>query len=283
MKGLELAFVAVDWPLLAPLAALLGLCVGSFLNVVVWRLPRGESLVWPGSHCPRCGRSLPWHHNLPLLSWLMLRGCCGFCQGQISSRYPLLELLNAGLWVLLSLPGVGRLGHPSPLLNLLAGGLLVAFLLPLALIDLDSLRLPEPLCRWGLLSGLALAAGLGALQGLGASLLIFHLMAAVLGLLSFEAVSALAERALGTPALGLGDAKLAALLGAWLGLEGLAVACGLAVLSGALFGVAGRLSGKLGPRQPFPFGPYLVLGGLLSWLACDQFWALLIGVPGQIL
>lgn len=283
MKGLELASAAVAWPMLAPLAALLGLCVGSFLNVVVWRLPRGESLVWPGSHCPRCGRSLAWHHNLPLLGWLMLRGRCGFCQGRISSRYPLLELLNAGLWVLLSLPGVGRLGQPSPLLNLLAGGLLLAFLLPLALIDLDSLRLPEPLCRWGLLSGLALAAGLGALQGLGASLLIFHLMAAVVGLLSFEAVSALAERALGTPALGLGDAKLAALLGAWLGLEGLAVACGLAVFGGALFGVAGRLSGKLGPRQPFPFGPFLVLGGLLSWLACDQFWALLIGVPGQIL
>ena len=78
------------------------------------------------------------------------------------------------------------------------------------------------------------------------------------------------------PALGLGDAKLAALLGAWLGLKGLVVACALAVILGACFGVIGRISGQLGSRQPFPFGPFLALGGLLSWIACDTFWALLI-------
>jgi leader peptidase (prepilin peptidase)/N-methyltransferase len=256
-------------------AALLGACVGSFLNVVVWRVPRQESVVWPGSHCPRCGSKLPWHHNLPILSWLLLRARCGFCAKPISIRYPLVELLCAGLWVLLALPGVGRMGSPAQLPNLLAGGLLLAWLLPLALIDADSLRLPEPLCRWGIVSGILVTAGLGLQQGRAAELLLHHVSAAAVGLLAFEAVSRIGQKLLGVPVLGLGDAKLAALLGAWLGLKGLAVACASAVFLGALFGLAGRLSGRLGPRQPFPFGPFLAIGGLLSWLACEQIWGML--------
>ena len=258
------------------LAALMGLCIGSFLNVVAWRLPRGESVVWPGSHCPRCNHDLPWFHNIPLLSWLALRGRCGFCAAPISGRYPAVELLNAGLWVLLTLPGAGRLGPVPEALNLFLGGGLISLLLALALIDARTLRLPEPLCRWGVITGLSASAICGlALQG-SPELLLWHTSAAAVGLLAFEAVSNTAERLLGLPALGLGDAKLAALLGAWLGLKGLAVACALAVILGACFGVIGRISGQLGPRQPFPFGPFLALGGLLSWIACDTFWALLI-------
>ena len=103
------------------LALLLGLCIGSFLNVVVWRMPRGESVLWPGSHCPRCGTDLPWTNNIPVLSWVFLRGQFQFCHGPISVQYPLIELLSGGLWVLLAQPGVGRLGPLEPLANLLAG------------------------------------------------------------------------------------------------------------------------------------------------------------------
>lgn len=263
-------------PLLALIAAVFGLCVGSFLNVVVWRLPRGESVVWPGSHCPHCGHGLPWFHNIPLLSWLLLKGRCGFCSAPISIQYPALELLSSGLWVLLTLPGAGRMGSLPPMLNLLAGGILMSQLLPLALIDARTMRLPEPLCRWGVISGLCVSAAFGVLQGNGAQLLLWHATAAATGLLVFEAISALAERILGVPALGLGDAKLAALLGAWLGLRGLGLAIASAVILGALFGVVGRLSGRLGPRQPFPFGPFLVAGGVLSWVAADTLaWLLL--------
>ncbi len=265
------------------LAALLGLCVGSFINVVVWRLPRAESLLWPGSHCPRCGKSLQWHQNIPLVSWLLLKGRCGFCRSSISPSYPAVELLTAGFWVLLALPGVGRIGNPGIVLNLLAGGLLLTWLLPLALIDIKTLRLPESLCRWGVISGLVCTFALGYLQGKGAELLLFHCLAAAVGLLAFEGVSATAEKLMGTPALGLGDAKLAALLGAWLGLKGLGVAVGLAVLLGAVFGLLGRLSGKLAARQPFPFGPFLAVGGLLSWLACNQIWGFVINPPFRIL
>jgi len=102
--------------------------------------------------------------------------------------------------------------------------------------------------------------------------LLNHLLAASAGLLALEGLSALAERMLGQPALGLGDAKLAAVAGAWLGLGGVLVSLAIAVFSGALFGTIGRLSGRLGPRQPFPFGPFIALGIWLTWIGGAEWW-----------
>ncbi|MCT0199670.1 prepilin peptidase [Synechococcus sp. CS-1325] len=261
-------------PALALLVALLGACVGSFLNVVAWRLPRQESLFFPASRCPRCGSSLAWHDNLPVLGWLRRRGRCGHCQGPIAVRYPLVELLTAGLWVAVLLARPDAMGPVSPWLLLPAGWLLVSWLIPLVLIDCDHLWLPEPLCRWGLLLGLAITTTLGLSQsaGFARAQLFDHLLAAAIGLLAFEGLSALAERLIGQPALGLGDAKLTALLGAWLGLLGMGLAVSLAVLAGALVGGVARLCGWLKPRQPFPFGPFLAFGGLAVWLAGEAWW-----------
>jgi leader peptidase (prepilin peptidase)/N-methyltransferase len=265
----------------APAVALAGACIGSFLNVVVWRLPREESLLFPASHCPRCGTPLAWFDNLPLLSWLLLRARCRHCRAPIALRYPLVELLCAGLWVAMLLARPAGLGpDPSPWLLLAAGWLLASWLLPLALIDLDSLWLPEPLCRWGVLLGLTVTALVGFLQGgaVGRELLFAHLIAAAVGLLAFEALSGMAEKAMGRPALGLGDAKLAALMGAWLGPVGLGLAVSLAVLAGAVVGGAGRLSGRLGPQQPFPFGPFLAIGTLAVWIGGHSPWLALWGL-----
>ena len=268
-------------PALPLLAALLGACVGSFLNVVAWRLPRDESLLWPGSHCPRCGTRLAWFENLPLLGWLALRGRCRHCGAAIALRYPLVELLTAGLWVAALAARPGSMGpQPEPLLLLLAGWLLLSWLIPLTLIDLDHLWLPVSLCRGGLLLGLGCTALLGWSQSaaLGRELLFHHLVAAGAGLVGFEAVSGLGERLLGKPALGLGDAKLAALLGAWLGLTGLGLTVVLAVFSGALVGVLGRVSGRLSRQQPFPFGPFLAAGGAAVWLLGRERWLEWLGV-----
>jgi leader peptidase (prepilin peptidase)/N-methyltransferase len=167
---------------------------------------------------------------------------------------------------------------PDPLALLLAGWLLLSWLIPLVLIDLDHLWLPEPLCRFGLLLGLAITALIGFPQSVavGRELLLHHLLAAGLGLLGSEAVSAGAQKLLGKPALGLGDAKLTALLGAWLGLTGLGLTVLLAVFSGAIAGLLGRLSGRLGPGEPFPFGPYLALGGAGVWLLGNSAWLQLL-------
>jgi leader peptidase (prepilin peptidase)/N-methyltransferase len=114
--------------------------------------------------------------------------------------------------------------------------------------------------------------------GVARELVVQHLLAAGLGLVGFEAVSALAQKLMGRPALGLGDAKLAALLGAWLGLTGLGVAVVLAVFAGAIFGVLGRLSGRLGRQQPLPFGPFLAAGGLAVWLGGPALWIQIFGM-----
>ncbi|MFM7676781.1 MAG: prepilin peptidase [Synechococcus sp.] len=268
---------------LALLAAVLGACVGSFLNVVAWRLPREESLIRPASHCPHCGTPLRWFENLPVLGWLWLGGRCRHCRHPIAPRYLLVELLTAGLWVaMLSARPDGLGPDPSPWLVVVGGWLLASWLIPLVLVDLDSLWLPEPLCRWGVLLGLATTALVGFSQGdvVGRALLFQHLLAAGLGLLAFEGTSALAERLLGRPALGLGDAKLAALMGAWLGPAGLGLAVALAVTGGALVGGVARLVGLLGRHQPFPFGPFLAAGAVLLWWSGHGPWLRLLGWPG---
>ena len=248
-------------------AALLGACVGSFLSLAAWRLPRGESLMWPASHCPACGRTLAWHETLPLVSWLWLRGRCRTCGASIPLRDWLVEGLTAGLWVavvLLTPPGAGGV---EGVLRLLAGLLFVSGLLLLLLLDVDGFWLPEPLCRWGLISGLATTALLAVVGGISPfTPLLHHSLAAALGLLGFDLVGLLGTWWLGTPALGGGDGKLAALLGAWLGGWGLLLVLALAVLGGGLFGLLGRLGGHLKPRQPFPFGPFLATAGALVWL-----------------
>jgi leader peptidase (prepilin peptidase)/N-methyltransferase len=258
----------------AVLAAVLGACVGSFLNVVAWRLPREESVVHPRSHCPHCGSQLLWFENVPLLSWILLRARCRHCGSVISARYPAVELLTAGLFVATALGSPSALAAPPAWMLLLAGWLLVALLMPLTLIDLDHLWLPEPLCRWGVLLGLAITAIAGFSQGesSGRSLLLQHLLAACGGLLAMEGLSGLAQKVMGKPALGLGDAKLTAMLGAWLGLSGVGLAVLLAVLAGALFGALGLLSGRLKRGQPFPFGPFLAGGGLTVWIGGNSFW-----------
>ena len=287
--------------LLAIGVALLGACVGSFLNVVAWRLPRQESVVLPPSHCPHCGTRLAWFENIPVLGWLVLRGRCRHCGAPISPRYPAVELLNAGLWVAVlvatpllgSMTGTPALGGSPPLAAAVpwpgggpidwwlvaAGWLLASLLLPMVLIDLDHLWLPEPLCRWGLLVGLALTAIAGYRQGTaaGGALLLDHLIAAAAGLLAMEGLSALAQKLMGKPALGLGDAKLTALLGAWLGVYAMAVAVFLAFLSGALLGSALMLVGRLQRGQPFPFGPYLAAGGLAVWIGGAPWWGQVLG------
>lgn len=288
--------------LLAIGVALMGACVGSFLNVVAWRLPRQESVVLPPSHCPHCGTRLAWFENIPLLGWLMLRGRCRHCGAPISARYPAVELLCAGLWVavLLATPPLGGSlvspvargssavaaalpwlgGGPIDWWLVAAGWLLASLLLPMVLIDLDHLWLPEPLCRWGLVLGLALTAIAGYRQGasVGGAQLLDHLIAAAAGLLAMEGLSALAQKLMGKPALGLGDAKLTALLGAWLGLYAMALAVFLAFLSGALLGSALMLVGRLQRGQPFPFGPYLAAGGLAVWIGGAPWWGQLLGV-----
>lgn len=243
-----------DWTLLLRTPAfevtafLLGLVVGSFANVCIHRLPLGQSVVSPPSRCPRCGALIrPWD-NLPVLSWLVLRGRCRSCRASISPRYPAVELTNGVLWLALAL-----LRGPRP--QTLVSMVLVSALLVLSLIDLDHMLLPDVITLPGIALGLAASALPGSpLRPLEA------VAAAAGGYLAFAAVWWIWRLLRGIDALGQGDWKLAAMLGACLGWQKMLLTVFLACLIGAVVGVVVlRLRGT----DRLPLGTFLGAAGIL--------------------
>lgn len=242
----------------------LGAAVGSFLNVVIYRVPAGLSVLHPPSHCPRCQTRLKPYDNVPVLGWLWLKGRCRYCRAPISSRYPLIE----GLTGVLFLATFWLMGLSWPLLGY---WLLLSWLVALTWIDLDTLTLPNALTQSGLLLGLVAQFTLPLLQtGIwanGIEGLMAGVGGAVLGLWLFEGITLVASAALGQTAMGGGDAKLAAMLGAWLGWAGVLLSGFLACLMGAIVGGGAISLGLISRRQPIPFGPFLALGATLT-----MFW-----------
>jgi len=236
--------------LLVVLAAVGGLLVGSFLNVVAWRLPRGESLVAPGSRCPGCAHPVRFYDNVPVLSWLALRGRCRDCRTAISARYPLVEALTAAL-------AAGAMLASDGLRDALLGLVLVALLVPIALIDLDHRIIPNRLTALGAVAALAIGAATD-LDGVPQQLI----ASAAAG--GFLLLAALARPG----GMGMGDVKLAGMLGLFLGRE-VAVALLVALVAGTLVGVAvmAQRGVREGRRTAIPFGPFLALGGVAGLLA----------------
>lgn len=256
--------------LLIATCALLGLLVGSFLNVVVWRLPRRESLLRPASHCLACSASVRPRDNLPVLSWLLLHGRCRDCAAPISRRYPAVELLTAAVFAGLA----ARLGASAALPAFLyLGGVGVA----LGLIDLDVHRLPNALTLPSYAVGVALLAGAAVAQGSRTPLLRGLLgMVALLGLYLLLALVYPAG-------MGLGDVKLAGLLGlymGWLGWGAWAVGAFAAFLLGGVSGIALMAAGRAGRKSAIPFGPFMLAGALLAVLAGQAVADAYVGTVG---
>ena len=279
-----------------------GLVFGSFANVVIWRFPRGESLSHPDSHCPVCSTPIQWRDNIPVISWLVLKGRCRACGVQISPRYPTVELVSGVLWLAAGI----RFG-----LTLQTAAAVVFFylLMILAFIDIDTLRLPNPLVTLLASAGL-LGAVISQLTHVpmvpilpgGSIFAQSPLIASVEGALlcAFPAMtlSLVMSALLKRPALGMGDVKLLGVLGIFLGAYGL-----LAFFIGSLIGsvhgiVAARSRGNQAaavssgavidqgfdssghtatgdspsPSQPFPFGPSLAAGAVIVTLVGPQLW-----------
>lgn len=217
--------------------ALLGLLLGSFLNVLIARLPSGQSIVQPRSRCPKCQHPIPWYENIPLLSWLFLRGKCSACGARISWRYPLVELITA----LLFLACLRRFDWSW---ELVLGLMLVTFLLPLTFIDLEHWLLPFELTLPGIALGIALSAPLG-LPRLRDSML-----GAAAGFFGFWAMEWIGRKVFKKEALGGGDKYLLALIGAFLTYQPLLGVVFLASLQGAAVGLALLLlTGRAGPAH----------------------------------
>lgn len=239
---------------------MLGAAVGSFLNVVIYRLPAGLSVLHPPSRCPRCHTRLKPYDNVPVFGWLWLRGRCRYCQAPIAVRYPLIEAF-VGVLFLVTFWHFG-LSWYTP-----GFWLLLSWLVALALIDLDTLTLPNALTQSGLVVGLLVQAGWGLTQAGGEGAIqqaISGLIGAVLGIWLFEIITLVASLGLGQTAMGGGDAKLAAMLGAWLGWQGVLLSGFLACLVGAIVGGGGIALKLISRRQPIPFGPFLAVGAVIT-------------------
>jgi leader peptidase (prepilin peptidase) / N-methyltransferase len=297
LEGVPLDLLLSPWGL-----GLLGLIVGSFLNVVVHRLPLMLQRQWwgdvaaqlsdtdsykqvfgqaapnglvlaagslektladapplgiarPASRCPSCGHQIRFYENIPLVSWLLLRGKCSACKAPIGLRYPLVELATAALFALVA----WRFGaQPGTLLWCGA----VAVLLALALIDWDTTVLPDALTLPLLWAGLALAA-LGWLPGLT---LMQSFTGAVVGYLALWSVYWLFKLTTGKEGMGYGDFKLLAALGAWLGWQAILPIVLMASVIGAVIGLLMKASGSLREGRFVPFGPFLAGGGLVVML-----------------
>ena len=236
MPPISLAFVGLG-----------GLVVGSFLNVVAYRLPRGESLVSPGSHCPSCGTSVKAYDNVPVLGWLMLRGRCRSCHQAISARYPVVEMTTCLLAVAVVLT-------KHSVRDIALGLVLVAVLVPIALIDFDSKIIPNKITLPAAIA--AVAIGLVTYPAGVPEQLIAG--AAAAGFLLFFALAY-------PRGMGMGDVKLAGVLGLYLG-RAVAPALFAGVLAGAIAGavVMARVGVQRGRKTAVPFGPFLALGGLIG-------------------
>jgi leader peptidase (prepilin peptidase)/N-methyltransferase len=236
LKGDFLA--ALRWQLPAA-AFVFGAIVGSFLNVVIARVPKGESIVSPGSRCPRCRKPIAWYDNVPIVSWLLLRAKCRNCGLPISARYPLVELLTA----LLALAVVKRFGFSLPALGFFT---FAAALVALAYIDIDTWLLPHQI-TWPLL-------GLGLLSPLwnGSPGFPDGAIGAAAGFAVFAAIALVGEKVLKRETMGWGDVWLLAGIGAWLGWRELLPVILLSALQGSVVGIALILVGRDPSAQKDP-------------------------------
>jgi leader peptidase (prepilin peptidase)/N-methyltransferase len=242
----------------------LGLMLGSFMNVVIYRLPRmvmaddeGKhasprfDLWWPASHCPQCHTPLKTSHIIPLLSFMWLKGRCGFCKSTISPLYPWIELITGLVWVACA-------WHWGFNLSALCWAIFATTLFALAVIDWQTTLLPDDLTQalvWG-----GLIASTSGWIALGVDQAVWG---AVSGYSILWSVATLFERITGKQGMGAGDFKLLAGLGAWLGPLPLIPLLILASLGGAVFGLTLKFTHKLGPDGYVPFGPFLAAAGLL--------------------
>ncbi len=257
-------------PLPWVILGVLGLVLGSFLNVCIHRIPRGESIVSPGSRCPKCRRPIAAWDNIPVLSYLVLGGKCRHCRKPIAPRYVLVELLTGALF----LAAYARFGWSWGCARVLVFTFLLS---PMAMIDIEhqiipfSLSIPAAVLGLGsaLLPGQDLrAAALGAGLGAGFVLLSWSLWRYVLaGLFRRMGVDQ-------KEGMGFGDLPLAAAIGAFAGLRATVAALFIAVVAGVIGGLILRRIQRQGRGVPMPFGPFLALGGLIGLYWGNQLFVL---------
>ena len=247
MSVAPLQALADAWPAgMLAAVVLFGLVIGSFLNVVIVRVPAGRSLWRPRSACPRCSALLSWYDNIPVLSFLVLRGRCRTCGVPIAWRYPIVEAVTAVALVLAYLAF-------GPTAEFVVASVLLAALIAISAIDLQHLLIPDVITLPGILVGLVANVATGRMSWIDS----------VLGITLASGLF-LAIILVSRGGMGGGDLKLGAMLGAFLGWKALLFALFVAVILGGVLGIALVASGLRGRKDAVPFGPFLAVGGAMA-------------------
>ncbi len=261
-----LEILASQHPLFFPFFVfILGLCFGSFANVVIYRVPLQKSVVKPRSACPQCKKPILWYQNIPVFSWLFLRGRCANCKAPISVRYPVVELLSGLLFLALFL----KFGFSWTFLEMLIFGYC---LLIVSFIDIDHMILPDIFTLSGVVIGL-LGAVLNPERAFMSSLL-----GVIVGGGFLYALAYLYLVLRGKDGMGGGDIKLLAWIGAVLGVQAIPLVVMVSSVVGSIIGVAVAIRSTDGLKSGIPFGPYLVLGALIDIFFGQQITSWYLGL-----
>ena len=253
---------------------IIGLCIGSFINVIVYRFPNNLSIIKPRSFCPNCKTNLTWCENIPLISWIIQRRKCKNCNTSISTRYFLIELATAILFVVFinSSPSF-YISSSNLLINVFFSWLFLSLLICIGLIDIDSFWIPQGLINFGFFTGLLglMFIGLSNNKSIEFYLLFRGLSSSAMWFFVFESLRLIAKALFKKDAIGRGDSKLVAMLALWLGPIGTLFAVGISYVFAAIYCLVGLSLDQIKFRQVIPFAPFLSLGGLLIWLLGNEF------------
>lgn len=235
-------------------AGIFGAAFGSFLNVCIYRWPADQSVLSPPSRCPGCEHTLAWYDNIPILGWIMLRGKCRYCGSKISMQYPIVEFTNAMLWM-------ACFATFGPSLEALRAAAFLTILLGIAMTDAREMVIPDQFSLGGMAIGLLFAAIPDGFP------LKTALIGALVGYVLLWAIKIIAEKALGKPALGVGDIHMMALVGAFTGWPGVLLTLMAGSVAGLVIGVPYTyLQGKLKAMDTYlPLGTFLAVGAALTF------------------
>ena len=230
---------------------MLGGAMGSFLNVVIYRLPRGKSLIRPPSHCPECEKNIRWYDNIPIISYIILKGECRDCTAPIPIRYLVVESITAFVYLYSYI----RFGISLELLTFLT---FVTLLIPIFFIDLKDLLIPDSLSISGIVIGLILSIFRGRV--------IISMLGAVVGAIYVLIVIYLGKAIYKKDVMGFGDVKLSAMIGAFVGWANFLLTVLISSLLGSIYGIIQIKRGKSSMKSIIPYGPFLAIGGFITFL-----------------
>ena len=245
-----------------------GICIGSFLNVLIFRLPAGMSILKPRSFCPKCKNKIKWYFNIPLLSWIILKAKCNYCSTKISAKYPMVELITGILFLIFSSanPYFYNFNLSNPFEKIFSW-VILSILLTISFIDLEHFWIPQDLINFGFLIGILnlILIEFYKINYYPESIFLKGGLGGFLAYLIFELLRVCSRFYFKKDALGKGDSKLVAMLGLWLGPIGIFLGIGISYVMASIYLLIGFQFKKIRKGQLIPFAPFLSAGGLIVW------------------